>query len=251
MDTTLSLRLGVGAPEDRLAFLALPARRAAEQVTGTANDAFNAIQGILSQILADVSGKRTAAEFLAARDMYLPQYMTVMMALNGIVSAVVPKDVIDRLSYESMSEMEADFQADGRAAFGSDIRDQALFTIWTLRKIHDLASHIDASSLPGGADPCQADPQLAKKFVNHILYSRFHLDCLKMSLRSERIIYPDLLEPISEGLRALVNAYAYIRQASDLRSDAAKEELIQIDFDEEEQELLALSMKDIAGRCLA
>jgi hypothetical protein len=250
MDTTLSLNLGAGAQEDRLAFLALPAKRAAEQVTGTANDAFNAIQGILSQILADVSGKRTALEFRAARDLYLPQYMTVMMALSGIVSAVVPKDVIDRLSYESMSEMEADFQADGRAAFGSDICDQALFTIWTLRKIHELASHIDASLAPKGSLG-QTESQLAQMFINHILYSRFHLDCLKMSLRSERIIYPEVLEPISDGLRALVNAYAYIRQASDLRSDAAEEELIHIDFDEEEQELLALSMKDIAGRCPA
>lgn len=246
MDTTLSLKLGAGVQEDRLAFLALPAKRAAEQVTGTANDAFNAIQGILSQLLADVSGKRTASEFCAARAMYFPQYMTVMMALSGIVSAVVPKEVIDRLSYESMSEMEADFQADGRAAFGSDICNQALFTIWTLRKIHDLANRIDASRAPQGS--CgQAETQLTQMFVNHILYSRFHLDCLKVSLRSERVIYPEVLEPISDGLRALVNAYAYIKQASDLRSDSSEEELVHIDFDEEEKELLALSMRDFAG----
>ena len=244
MGTTMCLSFETPAQEDGLAFLALPAKRAAQQVTGTANELFNAIQTILGQILADVCGKRTAAEFRAAREEYLPQYMQVMMAQGRLVSAVVPKPVIDRLCYESMSEMESDFRQDGRAAFGQEMCDQALFTVWTLRKINDLANGLGGSSEPDDSQK-EAHIKLAKLFVNHIIYSRFHLDCLKMSLRSERVIYPDVLEPISEGLRSLVNAYAYIRQASDLSSGDQPEELIHIDFDDEEQELVALSMKGI------
>jgi hypothetical protein len=230
--------------QDRLAFLALPAKRASEQVTGTANDLFIAIQTILNQILTEVCGQRTAEEFCAARDLLFPQYMHVMKALSRLVQTVVPSKVIDRLCFESMSEMEADFRDDGRAAFGQEMSDQALFTVWTLRKINDLVDRISASKEPK-KNLAEADAELARMFVNHVLYCRFHLDCLNQSLRSGRILFPELLDPISEGLRSLVNAYAYIRQASDLRSDRAEEEAIHIDFDDEEKELVALSMKDL------
>jgi hypothetical protein len=241
MNMTMALEINA-TPGDRMAFLAVPAKRAAEQITGTANDLIATIQNLLNQIIVDVCAKRTAEEFCAARSEYFPKYVQVMMALSGFISAVVPSSVVDRLTWESLSEMEADFRDEGRAAFGNDISDQAIFTVWTMRKIHDLVSGMDESK---PSRDVQASNELAVKCVNYLLYSRFHLDCLKMSLRSERIIYPDVLEPISEGLRSLVNAYAYVRQMSDLRTPEAEEELIHIDFDDEEQELLALSMRDI------
>lgn len=242
MESTMCLEPQAASSEERLAFSALPAKHASAQITGTANDLFKAAQAILNQILADVNGKRTAVEFRAARDGYFPQYMMVMMAIGSLIQAVVPSAVIDRLSWEAFCEMEADFRDAGAATFGKDISDQVLFSVWTLRKIQDLATHINRSK-----DAVQnGDPQLAKDFVTHILFSRFHLDCLRTSLRTERVIYPEVLECISEGLRGLVNAYAYIRQATDARSSDV-EELIHIDFDEEEQELVALSMKDLAS----
>jgi len=243
MDKTLSLQGLAGAKEDNLAFLAFPAKRASEQVTGTENDLFNAIQKILRQILIDVCSKHTAEDFLAARTESFPKYVQIMTSLAGFVSAVVPPNVIDRLTYESFSEMEASFRDAGLAAFGPYVKDQAMFTVWTLRKINGLAKDGRLHRLPAdGLVP--TDRALAERFVGCVLYSRFHLDCLQTSLRTEKVLYPEVLESISDGLRALVNAYAYIRQASDLRAEPSAEELIRIDFDEDEQELLSLSMKD-------
>jgi hypothetical protein len=244
METTVCLELGASPQEGPLAFLALPAKRASQQVTGTANDVFIAIQTILNQIMDDVCGKRTAAEFCATREVYFPQYMEVMKALSRLVLAVVPRPVIDRLCYESMSEMESDFREDGPDAFGRELSKQAMFTVWTMRKIVDLTNRIATSKDPKDSLK-ETDAALAHNFVTHVLYSRFHLDCLRHSLKSRGIIYPEVLEPISDGLRSLVNAYAYIREAAELRSENIKEEPILIDFDDEEQELLALSMKDI------
>jgi len=244
MNTAVCLELEEIAPENRLAFLALPAKRAAEQVTGSVNDSFRAIQTILGQILTDVCAKRTSEEFASARREYFPQYLQVMLALSHLVSAVVPKGVVDRLSCESMSEMEADFREEARASFGKDICDQALFTIFTLRKICDLSDRIRVQKEPA-ENLRAADRELANDFVYHIIFSRFHLDCLTMSLRVNRVLYPEVLESISDGLRSLVNAYAYIKQAADLRSPQAEEALIHIDYDDEEQELAALSMKDL------
>lgn len=243
MDTTMALEINA-TPSERMAFLAVPAKRAAEQITGTTNDLIANFQNLLDQIIANVCGTRTAEEFSAAREQYFPKYAQVMMALSSLISVVVPSPVVNRLTWESLSEMEADFRDEGRAAFGNDICDQAIFTVWTMRKIHDLVNSLDTSRQPTDT---QVDERLAVQCVSCLLYSRFHLDCLKMALRSETIIYPDVLEPISEGLRSLVNAYAYVRQMSDLRSAGTEEELIHIDFDEEEKELLALSMRDVAA----
>jgi hypothetical protein len=243
MESTMCLELEATAQEDRLAFLALPAKHASAQITGTTNDLFKAAQAILNQIVADMCGRRTTQEFEQARNEYYTQYVMVMLAVGRLISAVVPTKVIDRLSWESLSELEAEFRDGGIAAFGKDISDQALFTVWTLRKIHDVVTRLQESK--GAIE--KADQKLAKDFVDHILYSRFHLDCLMMSLRSDRAIYPEVLECISEGLRSLVNAYAYIRQVSDAGQATAIEAPILIEFDDEERELVALSMEDLAA----
>jgi hypothetical protein len=133
----------------------------------------------------------------------------VTLALGGLINAVVPHQVIDRLTFESLSEMEAEFRDEGLSAFGSEIKDQAMFTVWTLRKINDLAHGISASDKPA-EHLINDDKHYASSFASHVLYSRFHLDCLKISLRTSRPLYPEVLESISEGLRAVVNAYAFV-----------------------------------------
>jgi hypothetical protein len=246
VDTSICLNFGESIQEERLAFLALPAKRASEQVTGTANELFGSIQVILSRIVSDVIEKRTREEFCAAREAHFPQYVRVMLALSSLVSTVVPRPTVDRLTWESMSEMESEFRGEAISAFGKDICDQALFTIWTLRKVHNLASQIGQQHGPR-KDLLEQDQRLATDFVWHILYSRFHLDCLNLALRTGTVIYPQPMEAISDGLRALVNAYAYVRQAVDLRSGRVEEEVINIDFDDEERELVGLAMRDFGA----
>ena len=244
METTMTLAIDASADDDRLAFLAFPAQKASEQVTGTTNDLIDSVQTIVNTIISDVCSKRTASEFIAARKRYFPQYFQVMRGLGNLAAAVVPENVLDRLAYEAFSELEANFRDEGVAAFGTEIKDQAMFTVWTLRKINDLANDVRLRRAPI-ARFAEADRELAEDFVMHVVYSRFHLDCLRGSLRTQKAIYPEVLECVSNGLRGLVNAYAYIRQASDLRSEMVEEEPIIIEFDEEEQELVALSMKDL------
>jgi hypothetical protein len=247
MNATLAMPENATGMGESLSFLAFPARRAAKQVSGAADDLFRNIATILDQMLTDVTEKRTAVDFCAARDEYFPRYVQVMLALGSLINAVVPPPVIERLTFESLSEMEADFRDDGLSAFGSEIKDQAMFTVWTLRKINDLAQGISASDKPA-SHLTSDDKHYAASFASHVLYSRFHLDCLKMSLRTNRALYPEVLESVSEGLRATVNAYAWIRQGAALRS-AKSDELAfdtAIDWDDEEEGLLSSSMNDWA-----
>jgi hypothetical protein len=242
MNTTMTMPLNA-SQDDTLAFLAFPAKRAAEQVSGTTDELFKSIGTILNDIMMDMLSTRTATQYCAARDSYLATYMQVMLGLSKLISATVKPSVIDRLTYESLSEMEADFRDCGAQVFGEDMKDQALFTVWTLRKINDLTNQIcSADAIEPHLLP--TDHKMASMFVSHVLYGRFHLDCMKASLRTNTPIYPEVLDCVSDGLRAVVNAYAYIKQASDLRCKPHSEDMIMIDFDEEEQELLAASMKD-------
>jgi len=231
--------------DDTLAFLAFPAKRAKEQVTGTTEDIFRNIGKVLTDILRDVLSKRTSELYTEAREQHFMTYMEVMLGLGKLINATVPRPVIDRLTVESLAEMEADFREHGAHAFGEEMKNQALFTVWTLRKINELADRVTKASVDAHLIP--ADREMASKFVGNVLYGRFHLDCLNMSLRENTPIYPDVLECISEGLRNVVNAYAYIKQAADLRGKQDDGDLIHIEFDDEEKDLLSSSMLDALG----
>lgn len=61
------------------------------------------------------------------------------------MSAIVPTSVLSQLANESFSELEADIREHALASFGADMRDRAMFTVWTLRRISDLLSVIAAS----------------------------------------------------------------------------------------------------------
>ena len=58
-------------------------------------------------------------------------------------------------------------------------------------------------------------------------------------------IYPDAMDPIADGLRSAVDAYAWIRQGVDLRMPAQEPIIEPIEYDEEDEELLRCSMEDM------
>lgn len=229
---------------DSLAFLAFPAKRAAQQVSGTTEELFQSISKIINSVLGDMLAARTSEQFTGLLARHFNTYLDVMLALSKLIKATVPLQVIDRLAHESMSEMESDFRDCGAAVFGTELRDQAMFTVWTLRKINDLAETCETKAVRDELRP--DDRQMFEQFILNVLYGRFHLDCLKMSVRKSIPVYPEVSESLADGLRAIVNAYAYVKQAADLRNDDPDEPAILIDFDEEEQELVAASMNDLS-----
>ena len=67
-----------------------------------------------------------------------------------------------------------------------------------------------------------------------------------MALRLNHPIYPEVMDGLKDGLRSMVNAYAWARKGLALRlpaDDAAMEPIVS---DEEDEELLRSSMQDMA-----
>jgi hypothetical protein len=217
--------------------------RAAKIVDGAGKVVRNVVS-VIDNLVTTTIERRTAEDFVAVRAVVYPQYFIAMRALGDIARIVLSKQTVDRLSAESFSEMEADFRQVGPSAFGADLAERGIFTVWMLRKIHDLAQEVlNAPLLPEGTTPDHGD--LGMEFVNLAMWNRFHVDCLIKSMRSNKPIYPDVAEPIRDGLRMAVNAYACIRKWADLCDPKPEPDLGPIESTPEDEAWVDDSMRDL------
>jgi hypothetical protein len=216
---------------------------AAKQLSGSANELIRTVVSIIDGLVLCALEKRTAQDFVTARNEVFPQYFAAMRAMGDLIRIVVPQPARERLIAESLSELESDFRELGAQTFGSDLTDRGIFTVWTLRKISDLAQEI--GKLPPPPKDNDTDSDIFTNFAFYGLWTRFHVDCLIKSMRSKKPIFPEVVEPIRDGLRAAVDAYSWIRQAVDLRAAGEEPELAPIPWDEEDEHLLVDSMRTI------
>jgi hypothetical protein len=217
-------------------------KRSAEMVD-RANDLIRNITSVIDDLISAAIEKRTAADFIAARTELFSQYFAAMRALGDLARIIIPRQTIDRLSAEWFCELEADFRDLGPSTFGADLTERGLFTVWTLRKIQDLAQEISSSA---AAEKNEAeDVKMASDFAVKALYTRFHVDCLIKAMRDSRPIYPDVVESIRDGLRAAVNTYACIRQWADLKNPRPEPDLDAVEWTDEDGLLLIDSMCDL------
>jgi AcrR family transcriptional regulator len=240
---------GIGGLGELLTFVGLPSKRSARDLSASSDEMLKGITDVLDQILLGAIEKRTSAEFAAARQAAFADYFRLITAMSSLVRVIVPVRSLEKLVRESLCELEADFRDQGLTKFGTDARDQAMFTVWALRKISRLISLIhDAGPVPENLRT--DDAKLAIEFSFYAAWTQFHLDCLLASIRFEKPIHPDVLTDIREGLRAAVNAYGLIRQGVDLRARPEDPIMTPYVWDEEDQALLDSSMSDMEREAL-
>jgi hypothetical protein len=145
------------------------------------------------------------------------------------------------LSRESICELEADFRDKGMDAFGEDVRNQALFTVWTLRKVNDLVDQIIAAKLDDSQK--KADSASCVKFNFHLFRAQFGLDCLNLAIETNKAIYPEVIDELTDGLKSMVNAYAHARQGLELRVPTVEPTLTIAPMDDEDRALLDISLR--------
>lgn len=225
--------------------LASRSKNSARELPAPLNDVFTGVSTVLEQLVLNVIEKRTVAEFETAFAEGFPKYAALSIALSRIATEIVPANVVERLTRESICELESDFRNGGLASFGAAIRDQAMFTIWTLRKINEIVIQILNTKLD--KTKRKEDEEYCSQFNLTALWAHFSLDCLNLSLRLKRPIYPEVMAPLIDGLRSMVNAYTWARRGLELRlpqQPTLKEQ--QVD-DEEDELLLRASMRDFAS----
>jgi hypothetical protein len=246
----LALDKGISSGLNELiTFVGFPTRRSTREISVSTAELFKGIKQILDDLLQRAIANRTGADFIRTREVLFPDYFKTISALSNLARVIVPAHALDRLVNESFSELEADLREQGLAKFGATARDQAVFTVWTLRKTTRLIAMISAAG-PVPPEIKNEDAKIAAEFAITSRWSQFHLDCLIASMRFDKAVHPEVLTEICEGLRTAVNAYGLIRQGVDLRVPRAHTEISPYIWDEEEQELLESSMSDMESEDL-
>lgn len=229
-------------PEGLLSFLVSRSKGSARSLTPSTSDVLKGCWDAIDQILRSAIETRTKAEFERTFEASFPNYVGLTLAISHFATAVIPKPVREQLVRESICELEADFRDKGLASFGAAVRDQAMFTVWTLRKISELTTQIVEAPLDKSRR--QEDEDFCSHFNVNALQAQFSLDCLETSLRTHRAIYPEVLDEVVDGLRAMVNAYTWARRGLELRVPVEESSVEPLQLDDEDRALMDFSLAE-------
>lgn len=213
--------------------------KAASGMSQSAEEALRSVRALVEELLIQVVSSRNAEEYRASYEEVLPKYVAFLTAYGNIIRGSLTPRSLKQLNYESLLELEAVFRTSGMESFGELIKDQAIFATWTLRHMNELVRSLAAESV--AESHREGDQELAHMCCVAIFQTRFSLDCLIIAMNRGVAVFPDVLAGLSDGLRTAVNAYAYARQGHLLRQDVATKPLPPIEWDDEDDMLLAAS----------
>jgi len=199
----------------------------------------NSISSVLDEIVDSLVICGTAAEFQAAREAAFPKYLLAMRAFGDLFQVLLPKLDMERVLTESLAGIEADFTKHGTLAFGPELSQQAVFTIWILRKLKDLSHELE------GLPKYPETLEIVDKCAASAIWTRLHIDCLLRAMHANVSITAEVRPLLEDGLKSGVEAYAWLRQAVDRSAGTEEPELAPIPWDEEDEDLLADSMRDL------
>lgn len=230
--------------EDLMALVGLPSQRRSADRLDTQAALLKSIASFIDEMLLRAISAETKAEFIKTRKESFDQYALALTSLARLIRAVVPTPTIERVLNESFCELESEFREHGIERFGVTARDQALFTVWSLRRTGRLIAKV-ASLGAAPAEFKEKDQQLAASFGGTVAWTQFNLDCLLAAIRHDKVPQLDVLPEIIEGMRAAVNAYGYAREGLELREPQQEPLIEPYQWDEEDQVLLDSSMREM------
>src|SRR5579862_1145780 len=168
----------VTTPKDGVfTFLAARSKRSARELSLPLEEVFRGASAAFEQMVATVIESRNAQEYDEVVSKVFSNYVALSIALSQIAEVIVPKEAFERMTRESICELESDFRAKALTMFGSSVKEQALFTIWTIRKIHDLVPRLRSGQILDESKS-EEDKDFNRRFTVSSLVAYFALDCL-------------------------------------------------------------------------
>ena len=199
----------------------------------------------LDKKLLSVLACRTAEEFGKTRRTVWERYFRARRALGDTINLVIPKRFIETVRCATLQRISEDLERFRSVLFGEEIAEQFEFTMWTVNRIQAEARAIEKAGEPSDRN---TDRGLHEDFCLYTAWGQFHFDCVLASMKFEQPIPDDIQSPIRDGLRAWVNAAAIVEEALSLRVPDDIGGVVQFfeqPWNEEDDELLASSMKDL------
>jgi hypothetical protein len=195
-----------------------------------------------TQLLAALES-RTASEFAQAREKIWPKYVRSIRALSDTVSNLMSEDQIAIITEAANAQFKEDLEKQRGLRFGEALIDQMMFTLWAMNKIRSMGQKIHDAGEPSDKD---ADLRLNRDYQVYLLWTQFHMDVIAAAMEFRKSVPEDVQRTIRDGLRASVNVYAIMKDALRLRRPELQASLeTPMPWDEEDDELLASSMRDV------
>jgi len=195
-----------------------------------------------TQLLA-VLESRTKSEFAETRRKIWPKYIRSARALSDTVNNLMSESQIAIIAEVAINTLKEDLEKQHGIRFDEKLIDQTMFTLWVMIKIRSMGRKIHDAGEPSDMD---ADLKLNRDYQLHLLWTQFHIDCVVAAMKFRKSVPGDVQEVICEGLRTAVNVYAIMKDALRLRRPELQASLeAALPWDEEDEELLASSMRDM------
>ncbi|HEV7745066.1 MAG TPA: hypothetical protein VGO56_08725 [Pyrinomonadaceae bacterium] len=157
----------------------------------------------------------TVEDFRAIRDRAFKSYMRLIVAISNTIRAKMDDIDLPILIEESFEALEADVPVKAAAYFGDEIAQEIGFSLSTLKSAYRWLPHL--ASVDVSPERANEDRELSHKFFVATAWAQFHLDGLRVALSEKYDLLPEVVRELLAGVRQSVMAYAYVREALDLR----------------------------------
>lgn len=238
--------------EDLKGFVGLgtQTRAKTDDTAAQLNQVFGEVTRLADELFVTILEQRSAESFRQTVERSFNDYVHLMRAKGDLIRFALRNDTAsaERLVDQSLSSLEADFRHEGAVRFGQTVNEQAVFTIWTLRRTVNQIWRVHAAEVALTQEQLEAREALTADFGLYSAWAQLHLATLSASLRLNRPIHPDVAPAVLDGLRAMVNAGGFARQLIDMAlPSAGDDELEPYEWDDEDDELVRSSMADLDG----
>ena len=170
----------------------------------------------LDEIASRLLGVTCVEEFDPLRSQEFASYMRLCTAFTNVALTVIDQNEFAHILQDSLVKTESKFAASAHAYLGDEDYREALFSITNLRSAQRLLPALIIHSPMNADDRCR-DRELAKLYVTANVWANMHLHCLQLAIEKNQLVAQEILNRLLEGLRQSLMAYAYAREALDLR----------------------------------
>ncbi|NYF53948.1 hypothetical protein [Tunturiibacter gelidoferens] len=199
----------------------------------------------LCQLIEELGKSGSADEFIARRERLFQRYVDLMLGLGRIAHALNEGIELVKKIKEQLYVAETFYANAAKEYCPPHLKDQAIFSLWELGKVVDLADFIN-SRPPVPENKREEDQRFSGVCTIELLFGRLHLDCLAYAISAKRVLPDDMQELLNEGMRHFVNGHVAIRFGARLRQEIVDDSPVElIPLDEEDRLDFAYSM---AGR---
>lgn len=181
-------------------------------------------------------------DFRERRRSVFGRYARAIRALSDTVRNLIQNSEIERIAERSISQIETDLERLRGTRFEDKLVDQARFTLWTLGKMSLLSHQIAEAGRPKNI---RADYERYLDCQATSAWAQFHMDSVVAAMKFGKSPSKEIQMEICDGLRAIVNAYALMREALDARRQVQENLAVSLPWDDEDEHLLAASMREL------